>query len=266
MSYIKVSKYYNEETKEYYCEKCYYNTYYKCNMIKHLKTKKHENSNGLQKVSKSITKDKLYECECGRSYKYRQGLYLHRKKNCNYETHIKREIVELKNLILKISEQNGGTFINKSNITNSFNNKNEIKIFLTEHCVNALSIQEFIKKLTITIDDINTTKDSNIGTITSIIERNLKPLSITARPIHYIENDEWYLKDKEQWKEDNGDEFINNAYNKYQNECLVETSKIELTEDDYINVIHSSTKELNNNERIQIKNSLKKDCKLLYIN
>lgn len=232
MSYIKLANYYNEENNEYYCVKCDYNTSRKYNFIQHLETKKHKTG----KTSKT-SNEQHHECDCGKSYMHRQGLYLHRKKGCNYTTNIKNEISELKNLILQMSKQNMATLINKSNISNSFNNKNEIKIFLTEQCANALSIQDFVKQLTITLEDINTTKESNVCAITSILERNLNPLSLTTRPIHYVEKDEWYLKDNEKWKEDDANEFIDKAYNKYQNECIVESSAIELNDDEYIKVI-----------------------------
>lgn len=265
MSYTKVSDYYNKENNEYCCKKCDYNTSYKCNMIKHLKTKKHENNTKIQKVSKSITRNKIYECECGKSYMHRQGLYLHRKKGCVLDNHIKEEIKELKNLILKISEQNKNTLINNCNFTNSFNNKNEIKIFLTEQCANALSIQEFIKQLTITIEYISNKGDGMVSKITSILERNLKPLSITNRPIHHIEKNEWFMKDDEEWKEDNGDVFVDKTHNKYQTQYLMNLANDNIkteNEDDVLEQLKLNTKELTENERSKIKQIIKNECQL----
>lgn len=286
MSYIKVSSYYNELKNDYYCKKCDYNTSYKCNMTKHLKTKKHTNSYDLKKVSNPQKNDKLYECDCGKLYKYRQGLYLHKKEKCQYEKNknMEMEISELKKIILEMSDKintnnklledykvnnktaNVNNNCNNSVFMNSFNNKNEIKIFLTEQCADALSIQDFIKQLTITMEDINNTREGMVTKITTILERNLKPLSLTNRPIHHIEKDEWFMKDDKEWKEDDGDAFVNKAHNKYQTKYLTNLSKTnienEIKNDEVLEQIKLNTEELTHNDRSKIKQTIKNDCQL----
>lgn len=255
----------------YICDKCDYNTCKKKYMNQHIKTKKHNCLTMTTQNKTFKTTNTNYMCECGNEYSNRQNLYRHRKKCVlNNKTklggveinELKCQVLELKNIILNMNKN--VLFSNSSNnvISHSFNNKNEIKIFLIEQCANALSIQDFVKQLTITLEDINRTRDNNICAITSILERNLKPLSPTTRPIHYVEKDEWYLKDKEEWKEDDGNHFINETYNKFQNECIVESSAMELNEEDYIQIIRSSTKDLQDTERTQIKNTLMTNCKL----
>jgi hypothetical protein len=234
-------------------------------MIKHLKTKKHENSNGFQKVSKSITNDKLYECECGKSYKYRQGLSQHRKKCCNNEiSNLKDEILDLKNHILTLTK--GGIFFDNSiNITKSqlnFNNKNEIKIFLSEHCANALSIQDFVKQLTISLDDLMNTKVNTVNGITNIIERNLKPLTLTNRPVHHVNKHDWFIKNKEEWNEDDGNTLVDKTHKKIQKEYLKKTENELLNDDDYLLFVKNGTGELDNKEKETIKNELLKHCEI----
>ena len=96
--------------KKYCCKECDYNTSIKKDFDKHLKTKKHElRINGYNKVTNCHVEKDLspeYICDCGRIYKYRQGLYRH-KKTCNYNK--EEQIVEcgenkdeLKSLIIKI--------------------------------------------------------------------------------------------------------------------------------------------------------------------
>jgi hypothetical protein len=105
-----VTKIYALENKKYRCKDCDYNTSIKKDFDKHLKTKKHETrTNGYNEVTNCHVENDLspdYICDCGRIYKYRQGLYRH-KKTCNYSK--EEQIIEcgenkdeLKSLIIKI--------------------------------------------------------------------------------------------------------------------------------------------------------------------
>jgi hypothetical protein len=270
----KVGKKYESELTKYNCKICEHISRDKYNFIKHLNTKKHKSMSINQHNSdKSNNKEVIYKCHCGKLYKHSQSLYRH-SKGCkeNLQTdeenkinmlELKNEILELKNEILNMSKNIHIQNASNNTISNSFNNKNEIKIFLTEKCANAISIQEFVRQLTITMDDLHNTRENTVMAISGIIERNLKPLSITNRPIHHIEKDEWFLKDKEEWKEDDGNTFIDKACNKIQKDSLKEVSNSVLTEDDYLKMLHSSTAELSSNERIQIKETIKGNCKLV---
>ena len=63
--------------KKFFCEKCDYITYKKCNYDKHVLSRKHENSNNNnQKVAKSS-----HECNiCDKCFNDRAGLWRHKKK------------------------------------------------------------------------------------------------------------------------------------------------------------------------------------------
>jgi len=65
-------------SKSFICNNCNYHTLYSSSMKKHLLTRKHSmmtnNDNNDDKM--------LHICTCGKSYKYRQGLHIH-KKTCN---------------------------------------------------------------------------------------------------------------------------------------------------------------------------------------
>ena len=61
------------------CKKCDYKSCRQSDFNKHLSTPKHHNSyNSYTKLSKLSKPNK---CECGKEYKYRQGLYFHKKTN-----------------------------------------------------------------------------------------------------------------------------------------------------------------------------------------
>lgn len=185
------------------------------------------------------------------------------------------EILKLKNEILRMSKNDQlmkQTFmnsnINNHNITKSqlnFNNKNEIKIFLSEQCSNALSVQDFVKQLTITLDDLMNTKDNTVKGITTIIERNLKPLTLTDRPVHYIKKDEWFLKDKEEWKEDDGDTLVDKTHEKIQKDCIdryIKDENSNLQDDDTLELLSLITKELEHKNKTKIKDELSNNCVL----
>ena len=58
------------------CINCNFKSCKKNDYKRHLLTDKHKR---LQNNDKSGVENKKYICECGREYKYRQGLYNHRK-------------------------------------------------------------------------------------------------------------------------------------------------------------------------------------------
>ena len=77
MDYIKTRK--NEKT--YYCKKCDFKCSYKSDYNRHLLTAKHKMiTNDYDNAYKNEKSETAYMCVCGKSYKYRQGLYAHKKK------------------------------------------------------------------------------------------------------------------------------------------------------------------------------------------
>ena len=223
---------------KYICNLCNYSTKRKANYERHLKTKKHINSN------------KTFNCECGKVYKYQSGLSKH-KNRCKYNKisdslktmeknsiENKNEIMELKktnNLIMKeliksnnnngnlmhevkkIKEKNGQ--IVKQNITNNNNFQNNIQniqnvsinVFLNEHCSNAMSLSDFVEQLQITIEDLKYTGQTNyVEGISNILIKNLNKMNKLERPIHCsdVKRKVLYIKNGESWEKDKEHENI----------------------------------------------------------
>ena len=63
---------------EFFCEYCGYNTHYKRDYEKHLLTAKHIRMTKNDKESYNCPEK--FVCHCGKIYKYRQGLFSHRKQ------------------------------------------------------------------------------------------------------------------------------------------------------------------------------------------
>ena len=72
----------------YECEYCDYSTSRKSSIIKHNLTDKHKkkenDSKMIENDSENVQKvASLYQCNCGKMYKYDTGYYRHKKK-CSY--------------------------------------------------------------------------------------------------------------------------------------------------------------------------------------
>jgi hypothetical protein len=177
-------------------------------------------------------------CICGKIFKYRQGLFVHRKKCIDYEkngttdgvvleTEINKKIdsttdKELKELVKELIKQNGELVktineivpkIGSTNITNNNNNFN-LNVFLNEQCKDALNISDFIDSLKITLEDLLFSKTNGISRgITDVMIKGLKELDIHKRPIHCtdIKRDIMYIKDEDKWLKDDNHEMMKNT-------------------------------------------------------
>ena len=93
---------------EYSCENCYFKCCNKKDFKRHLATEKHKMmTNDDTKTQKNA---KAYICECGKSYKYRQGLSVHRKKCTTKQKDLSSVIISDNkidsNLLLDLIKQN----------------------------------------------------------------------------------------------------------------------------------------------------------------
>ena len=77
-----------ENLGKFHCTYCQYTTSKKANWDRHIKTKKHNDKEAAAKGEAEASKvcdseERLYECKCGKTYKYHTGLSRH-KKACSY--------------------------------------------------------------------------------------------------------------------------------------------------------------------------------------
>ena len=182
------------------------------------------------------TQKNSFICDCGKIYKYKQGLSAH-KKRCNGKIELfvsKMESNNLQEIVIKLITDNQemkkenqqliNTLIdqhqqitdlipkignnNNSNNTNNIKQKFNINVFLNEKCKDAISINEFVEKIEISMKNLLTTKDKGLGEgLSNIIIDNMNKLSLYERPIHctdkkretlYIKNEEWEKDDKKE--------------------------------------------------------------------
>ena len=100
-----------KSSKTFYCNKCDYLTSRKSQYDRHIVTAKHmKNDAELQNDYDLSQKVQHYKCDCGKLYKYRQGLWKH-KNDCftkeNIINNVNNEnINDIKTLVLDIVKQN----------------------------------------------------------------------------------------------------------------------------------------------------------------
>ena len=225
-----------KNAKKFICENCDFVCSKKSDYERHILTRKHKNDD--KKEQKNAEKN---VCICGKSFKYRQGLFVHRKTCINYEKNVTTDGVileteinkkidsttdkELKELVKDLIKQNGELVktineivpkIGNTNITNNNNNNNSfnLNVFLNEQCKDALNISDFIDSLKITLEDLLFSKTNGISRgITDVMIKGLKDLDIHKRPIHCtdIKRDIMYIKDEDKWLKDDNHDMMKNT-------------------------------------------------------
>ena len=252
-----------KSSKNYECKCCDYITSRKSQYERHLTTHKHKNhQNDTNDTKKFQFSSAEYVCSCGKKYVHKPNLYRHQKKclglidnsGCiilqdgissnilsklvSENTEIKSmlfqqfesiqeqqklvqtENMELRNQISELIPKVGNNIVN-----NTINSKQKlnINIFLNEQCKDALTINEFIDKIKVTLDDLMLTKTKGISEgVSNIFIENMNKLSVYERPMHCTDakRETVYIKcdshtDAEQgWSKDDENKNLKIAINK----------------------------------------------------
>ena len=214
------TKLHEKMQRNFVCEMCNFYTSNKYNFNKHLLTSKHKNTIKYNiyttENAKLIEPCIKYNCECGKSYPYRSSLYNHKKKCKKKCIEVSNEIEDKdnknknknniinKDLILKLVDENSeiklllfkqfetmqnqiSELIPKVGNNNTINNKQKfnINIFLNEQCKDALTIDQFVNKIQVTLEDLLVTKNKGITEgVSNIFIENMNKLSLYERPMH----------------------------------------------------------------------------------
>lgn len=239
-----------KSAKKYYCCICDVNCCKKSDLARHILTDKHKKAqNGYQMDTNGYNGDAVlrYTCICGKDYKYSQGLSKH-KKICfkggnvlpliNSETPVTTEVFleiikqnhdfkeliieqtkqyqELQKQVLQIANKSSNVITNNNTMHNSFN----LNFFLNETCKDAMNLTDFVDSLQLTLKDLETTgKLGYEEGISKIFINGLKELEVNKRPIHCTDTkrEKLYVKDKDNWENDQEKERIRKAIRKIAN-------------------------------------------------
>ncbi len=183
----------------------------------------------------------LFVCECGKCYKFRSGLYRHKKKctppmkntkllkkSEDIITHVdtlgKKKVTMsleqyetlvggIKKLIPLVEKGLENEASNVTNI-NNISNKLSINVFLNEHCKDAMNLTDFVENLKVNIEDLMYTKENGYAKgISNIFVKQLQDMEPTQRPIHCSDNKrmKFYVKDDDKWNKDAANTKIDKA-------------------------------------------------------
>ena len=213
----------------YYCEPCDFTSSKKSNYEVHITTAKHKkitNDDSNQSIKSHI-------CQCGKEFKYRQGLSRHRK-NCTHHStqestdtdkddkydmlsstimmlvnenrEFKQLLVEQNAKMMEMAGNMGGNNHHNNNTNTNSHNKFNLNVFLNEQCKDAISIQTFIENLDIGIKELE--HMGNVGYLQgmmTIMSNTLGAMDVYKRPVHCtdLKRETVYIKDGDTWKKDN---------------------------------------------------------------
>ena len=219
-----------EKQKFFLCVICDYKCYNKKDYNKHLITAKHKKlSNDDAKIPEN---PRTYSCECGKIYKYRQGLYSHKKKCSVINNHIitqenhpsimdiitqNKEIMDalvLQNeLLMKKNNELTNTIIEQSNTIKEIvpkignnnttnNNQFNLQVFLNEDCKEAINFSEFIENIKVSFEDLEHQAEVGyVNGVSKLFIENLRDLGTHKRPIHCTDKKRktLYIKENNEW-------------------------------------------------------------------
>ena len=215
--------------KKYSCESCDYNTSSMKDFNKHLLTRKHKM---LTNVDNKTPKIPDFICDvCGKLYKYRQSLHVHKQKCSSAKNTVavrdndtfneptleyllkenlemKRDNMEMKEMMMEMMGKMGNT------TNNTMNNHFNINMFLNDQCKDAVNFSDFIDRIEISHDDLeNNAELGFVNGMTKILMDNLRQLTLHERPIHCtdVKRETFYIKDHNVWEKEQSVEKLENA-------------------------------------------------------
>lgn len=217
----------NEQNEQlnFYCKKCNYITSKKNNFERHILSRKHQKDDAWmtkneQNEQNEQNSKKIFECGCGKKYKFRQGLHKHQQKCILINKDIDEDKnIDYKEMFLKMMKQNNELMNQVTEMIPKVGNNNNntinrqkfnINIFLNEECKDALTMNEFIKKIEVSLSNLLTTQNKGISEgVSDIFIENMNKLSVHERPMHCTDIDKEivYIKsdkdgNKSEWKQD----------------------------------------------------------------
>ena len=229
-----------KEKKTYNCKVCDYHTSRKSSWERHSQTARHQR--------KMIQAEKKPICcpVCKKQFGSRTSYWRHAKK-CKEvisREELLRENIKLKRenekkdeqLIAKdkhadvlattlasvtqIAQKRQVQTVNNQCINN--NQKISINVYLNEHCKDALNLEDFVKQITLSFEDLQQAKQNgSVQSIGDLFVKHLTDLKPTERPIHCSDKKrlKFYVKDDNKWEKDDDkiDDSIRKINNKQHN-------------------------------------------------
>jgi hypothetical protein len=225
-----------KNAEKFNCNLCDYKCCKNSEWLRHISTSKHKKRQNATVLATKMPEKALFCETCNKEYKDRTGLWRHRKKCIEKKQDDKKiaaekspeikssdssdkEIIKLlihensefKNLILELVKKDSLNITNNNNTNHNTNNSHNktfnLQFFLNEECKDALNISEFVSSIKVELEDLETTgRLGYVEGVSRIMNKNLKELDVSKRPIHcsdlkrevvYIKNDDQWTKEEE---------------------------------------------------------------------
>jgi hypothetical protein len=169
----------------------------------------------------------VHICDCGKEYKYRQGLSIH-KKQCtkiitsvepvtnitNISSELIIEIIkqnnELQKQIIELCKNNTTTTnnTNNNNTINSHNKTFNLQFFLNDTCKNAMNLTDFVSSLQINLSDLESVGELGfVNGLSKLIINGLNDLEECERPVHCsdLKRESMYVKEDNKWEKEDAE-------------------------------------------------------------
>jgi len=121
-----------------------------------------------------------------------------------------KQLGEQQKQLIEFVPKMGNVTNNTTHIKQNFN----INVFLNEQCKNAINMNDFIKQIKLTLEDLDLTKNKGleIGLSNAIIQ-TISKLSLFERPLHCTDpkRETLYIKDNDLWEKDSDKTKIKGA-------------------------------------------------------
>mgnify|MGYP001353762738 CR=1 FL=1 len=193
----------------------------------------------MDKCPKMSKKEKMFICDCGKSYKYQSGLSKH-KIRCNYIITESLAIIkngncdeepDWKNMFIKLLEQNSELITQNDKIMNktdelmnkndeivekytelaqkptTINNNTQFNVmnYLNTDCKDAMNLTDFINDFTFSLKDLDLLQSKGYQeAMERTFVKQLCDMDKTKRPIHCSDKKRksFYVKDNDVWEKD----------------------------------------------------------------
>jgi hypothetical protein len=213
------------------CVNCDFKCFKKSNYDTHVLTLKHKTLTNPDTENAGKTPH-WFPCHCGKEYKHRQSLSVH-KKSCQKKEQTASEFSEssekeidltdkdiikmlikdnseLKTMMLEVVKSIQPNTMNINNTTNNNttnNNSNHfnLQIYLNETCKDAVNLTDFVNSLQVKLKDLEDTARLGYSEgVSKIFINGLNELEVNKRPIHCSDakRETLYIKNKNEWTKD----------------------------------------------------------------
>ena len=164
---------------------------------------------------------------------------------------------------------------------NNCNNTNNISInmYLNEQCKNAMNLEDFVRNITVSLQDLDYSKQNGYAKgITNIFMKQLADLEPTKRPIHCSDKKrlQFYVKDDNKWEKDKDNTKLTSSIKSVGMEQVKKMTQWEKEHPNYMNnpdeleewqkILENVSGGVNKNEVIKNQIKIKKElCKVVDI-